>query len=305
MPEFRKDYVLDRWVIIAPERGKRPFDFKKPAAPEVKKTCQFCPGNEEMTPKEIMRFEKKGKWLVRVIPNKYVAVSKDAKAIKEKGLTSMPAVGSHEVVIETPSHKKQLWDLDIKQIVFVLEAYIQRISSLKGYTLVFKNHGRDAGTSVVHSHTQLISSNKIPPFIEEKLKAVKGKKCPYCQMIKKERNSKRMIAENKSFIAIAPYASRFPMEAWILPKKHIKSIVDVDDLTSLSKMLKMLLLKLKKINASYNFYIHNAPKGKDLHFMIEIAPRLATWAGFELGSDIIVNVLPPEKAALFYRSSKA
>ncbi len=307
MPELRKDYVLDRWVVIAAERGKRPHDFTKQKVSEKKHLCVFCPGNEKLTPPEVMRIEKNGKWLIRVFPNKYQAFSKNDTSTKPKGsYKPKPALGNHEILVETPSHKKQMWDFDVKHIMLILETYIQRISSLKGYTLIFKNHGEEAGTSLVHSHTQLTSSRKVPPLVEAKVKASaryrkKHGKCAYCDVIRKERSSSRLIMENKSFIAIAPFASWMPLEAWILPKKHIKSITEVDDIKGLAEMLKKLLMKLKKINAPYNFYIHNAPKGKDLHFMIVIEPRLSLRAGFEYGTGMNINVMPPEKAAAFYK----
>src|SRR3990167_5812070 len=108
--------------------------------------------------------------------------------------------------------------------------------------------------------------------------------------------------ENKSVIAFAPFASRFNFEAWIFPKRHVKSITDMYDneLYDIASALKKILMKLKEKNISYNFYLHYAPKGKGLNFHIEITPRIAKWGGFELSTGAIINSVMPEDAARFY-----
>ena len=110
--------------------------------------------------------------------------------------------------------------------------------------------------------------------------------------------------ENDGFVSFCPYASRFNYEVWIFPKEHVKSITNLTDeqLVGLADVLKHVLVKLAEMNASYNFVLHYAPKGTDLHFHIEVLPRIAKWGGFELSSGIIVNQVAPEDAAVFYRS---
>ncbi len=312
--KLRKDYILDRWVIISEKRGKRPHEFKKSKEKHKSKDkdCFFCPGNEELTPKEIYRRnDNKGKWKIRVIPNKFAAVDIKSKTKnkQKKHIKEINAYGYHEVLIETNKHNKQLWDLDEKEIAEVLEVYNLRIKELEKdknikYVTIFKNHGKEAGTSLVHSHSQIVAYNKIPKTIKDKLKASKKyKNCPYCKIIKKESKSKRKCFENNNFIAFAPFASRFNYEVWLMPKKHIKKLEQLDkkQTRDMAKILKKVLEKLKKINCSYNFYIHYAPGKTDLHLSLEICPRIAKWAGFETSTGDIINVIAPETAAKFYR----
>lgn len=304
MAELRKDYILDRWVIIATERSKRPQQFISPPEQHEKEICPFCPGNEHLTPPETYRVEKNGKWIIRCFPNKYAALTeKKDHSIKKEFFVQKSAYGRHEVLVETPRHDLQLWDLPVEQITHVLETVVKRIKALgQNYVLVFKNHGEKGGTSLVHSHIQIMAYNQIPSVVLEEVKAAKKyKKCPYCSVLKIESKGPRKIYENKSFTAFTPFASRFPFEAWIFPKKHIKSVTEVRDMKSLAEVFKKILVKIKQLNAPYNFFIHNAPKGKDLHFHIEVTPRLSTWAGFEFGSGMVINVMSPEEAAEFYR----
>jgi len=312
--ELRKDYILDRWVIIASERKKRPKEFKKTKA-KKEGICYFCPGNENLTPKETGRIEKQGKWIIRWFPNKFPAVSHEGNpAIKSanKYFTYADAFGIHEVIVETPNHNKQLADLTEEHIKEVLKVYANRITELTKtdgtkYVLVFKNEGMEAGTSLVHSHTQVMTYNKIPVLVEEEVNAARTYgTCPYCEIINIEKNSYRRVFENDNFVSFTPYASRFNYEIWIFPKEHIRNITEMNEkkLLDLASMLKKILLRLRGINLPYNFFLHYAPEGKDLHFHIEICPRLATWAGFELATNATINSVSPEDAAKFYRGEK-
>jgi len=315
MRVLRKDYILERWVYYATERKSRRREFKEEEVKDISssKTCFFCPGNEHLTPPEIGRLEHKNTWKIRWFPNKFPAVEKKGNArikTKNKFIKEGKTYGLHEVIAETRDHKKQLADLSINHIKEIFDIYILRIkalSKLKGikYVSVFKNKGPEAGTSLVHSHTQIAALPLLPDDVMNKVKASKKfKKCPYCGIIKLESKSKRKITENKSIAVFAPYASRFNYEAWIFPKRHVKSITAMydEELYDMASALKKILVKLKKSNTSYNFFLHYAPQGHDLHFHIEVTPRLAKWGGFELSTGSTINSVMPEDAAKFYRS---
>jgi UDPglucose--hexose-1-phosphate uridylyltransferase len=315
--ELRKDYILDRWVIIAPGRGKRPQEFKKEIVSQEKGVCVFCPGNEGMTTADIGKVAKSDnpkEWLIRWFENKFAAVSLQGNfniQTHNNYYTFADAFGRHEIIVETPEHNKQLGDLSVEHLKKVLDVYKNRIddlSKIKGvkYVCVFKNEGPDAGASLRHSHTQVIAYDKVPTFIQEKVRA-NSDQCHYCSIIQREKDSLRRCFENEKFVAFTPYASRFSFEVWIFPKEHLTKLRVMDDFTTtkLAEMLRNILFKLKELNASYNMVLQHSPEGGDLHFHIEVLPRLSTWAGFELCSDTIINKVPPEDAAKFYRGESS
>ncbi len=315
--ELRKDYILDRWVILSSARGKRPHEFVKEPPKIVEEVCRFCPGNENLTPEETFRLSNaKGEWAVRVFPNKFAATDEILHTLGDPEVkthntffTFADAYGDHEIVVETRDHGRQLSDLSEQEIKQVLEVYANRIAELSDkanvkYAVLFKNSGIDAGTSIVHSHSQIISYNIVPSLIREKIEAAKRfAKCPYCDIIPMEKDSYRRCFENGNFVAFTPYASRFNYEIWILPKMHFRSLGEMNDIAinDLAAMLKQVLKKISSQNWSYNFFFHYAPRGEDLHFHIEVCPRIAVWAGFELSSETIINSVPPEEAAKWYR----
>ncbi len=313
---LRKDYFLDRWVYYAVKRGKRPHEFvQSPQKISKNKICAFCPGNEKATPKEIGRLEYKGTWKMRWFPNKFSAVELTPKQPPKNPplFIEQPALGKHEVIVETNHHKTQLWDMPpshIRELLEVIRVRVAALHQIKGinYVSVFKNNGPQGGTSLAHSHTQLIGLGHVPPLVSDEIAAQssyqkKHHRCGYCTVIKKESQSRRCIAQNNGCIAFAPFASRFEFEAWIFPLRHITSFEQLEhgETAALADMIQKILTKLKSINASYNLYFHYAPFGKDLHFHVEITPRLSTWAGFELSTHCLINPVLPEKAAQFYR----
>lgn len=311
MGELRKDYVLDRWVLYSVGRGARPKEFTH--APEQVKegVCYFCPGNEALTPQELGRIGKP--WRVRWFANKFAALEPDGQPglkTENRFFTSAANYGYHEVIVETPDHAQQLADLSESGIADVLGVYQNRIAELGRkpnirYVSVIKNHGYHAGTSIVHSHSQVFATAFVPPAIQEKVEARKRfLACPHCDIIKAETNSERQCFESKNWLAFCPYASRYNYEIWLYPKKHLRSMSDIGDLTELAAMLKRVLGRLNALGCSYNLFITVAPQGEDLHFHIEVMPQIAIWGGFERGSGAIINSVLPEAAAKFYRGEE-
>lgn len=328
MPELRKDPVISRWVIISTERSKRPSDFRKEKEEQKEVFCPFCPGNEGQTPPEIFAIRPHNSapnsqgWELRVIPNKFPALGVDGQLNRRgEGIYDMMSgVGAHEVIIETPKHGESLADLSLPHIQQVFSAFKNRILDLRNdirlkYTLIFKNHGAAAGASLAHSHSQLIATPILPKRIVEELSGARNyfkfkERCIFCDIIHQElKDGVRVVFDNDLFIALAPYAPRFPFETWILPKEHHShfELINEEGLQHLALTLKILL---QKINAAlqfpaYNFVIHTSPVQEaplsHYHWHIEFMPRLIRTAGFEWGTGFYINTTSPESAAKYLR----
>jgi UDPglucose--hexose-1-phosphate uridylyltransferase len=331
MPELRKDPITGRWVIIATDRAKRPSDFHFSAEEKGANSCVFCAGHESETPPEVFAMRKIGLsntpgWGVRVIPNMYPALRIEG-GISREGIgmcDMMNGVGAHEVIIETPDHKKELSDLTEDEISNVLTAYRERILDLEKderlkYVLIFKNKGRDAGASLQHSHSQLIATPITPKRVKEELHGAREyynykNRCVFCDYIKQETTlfKDRLIKDERNFVALAPFASSFPFEVWIIPKHHNPDFTaaGAGELRDFAFMLKDVLNRIKRSlgDPPFNYVLHMAPFRRpkagywgtideDYHWHLEITPRMTKLAGFELGSDFYINPTPPEVAA--------
>lgn len=341
MSELRHDPVQRRWIIVATERGRRPTDFQKTKEEPVSGFCPFCPGNEDKTPPEIFAFRESGTqpnkpgWLVRVIPNKYPALTIEGE-LGRKGVglyDMMNGVGAHEVILETPEHNLHMADMPIDQLVKVLISYRERIADLMKdyrfrYILVFKNYGSVAGASLSHPHTQLIATPITPRTVAIELESAllhyrNKERCLFCDVLSQEIDTgSRIIRSDDRYVAYCPYASRFPFETFILPRPHRHSfaLITDEEIHSLAFVLKDVLSRLKYVleDPPYNFVIHTTPnvnmKPKrpgywqtvefDYHWHIEIIPRLTKMAGFEWGTGFYINPTPPELAAKYLREAE-
>jgi UDPglucose--hexose-1-phosphate uridylyltransferase len=317
LPELRRDPITGRWVIISTDRANRPMDFiRESVVIKGNANCPFCPGNEGKTPREILAYGRNGSgkdtpgWSLRVVPNKFPALC-------------MNGVGAHEVIIETPDHNLTLASMPEKPIEEVFWAYRDRMLDLKNdrrfrYVLLFKNHGEPAGATLEHTHSQLIALPIVPKRVREEVDNSKHyydekERCIFCDMIRQEiETSTRMILENDFFIALAPYAPRFPFETWILPRQHSSAFENMPApyYGSLARIMRDFLNRLDSVLSfpSYNYVIHTSPIGEEIndhyHWHIEMMPKLTKVAGFEWGTGFYINPTPPEEAARFLRDAK-
>jgi len=331
--EFRRDPLNGGWVIIATERGKRPSDFGSVRNERAAGPCVFCNGHEWETPPEVLAYRSPDSapdepgWSVRVVPNKYAAVGANARLDRDgEGLFDhMTGIGMHEVVIETPDHDAHMCDLSVDHIASVLAAYQDRARAMMAdvrieYVQIFKNWGSVAGASQEHSHAQIIGLPIVPRFVNEQIQCAQAHRtatgrCLLCDIAREELARKdRIVKATSEFVAMAPYASRFPFEIHIYPRRHESDFIDASEelLLSMARMLKEILfgLRIALIDPPFNFMIQTrprvAPGGRwsrpdEFHWHLEIIPRLTQVAGFEWGTGFYINPTPPERAAQFLR----
>lgn len=314
MGEYRLDITTGEWVVISTERGRRPHESAqklKPQLPEYDAECPFCPGNESLTPPEIMAYRNSnGGWRLRVIPNMFPAVS--SHPFQNTGNDLFPAysaAGVHEIIIESPNHARPFFLSDENETEYVVRAYLDRYRELEKdpanrMIFIFRNQGEMAGASIVHPHSQIIATRIVSEHMARRLSVAEGYqkskgRCLYCDMIENEKASRRLIELGK-FLVFCPFASRYPYETWIIPSFHQSSFGEIPDGDSkvlacaLSRTLKRIHTALK--DPDFNMIIHSFPH-HSFHWFIQIVPRLTIPAGFEIGSGIYINPAEPEEVA--------
>ena len=328
MPELRQNRITKEWVIVATERAKRPKDLvlSRPVKtpPAFVSSCPFCPGNEANTPPEILRVAgpNDGEWLVRVIPNKFAALAPtiQPKRTVERSKRTVTGFGFHEVIVESPDHSATtalLSDAQVCNLLKVFKARYEQLSldSRVANITVFKNHGVEAGTSLEHSHCQLIATPVISSQVRSRLHEAlrhydEFGECIFCSVMQDEMEEKtRVVLETDHFVVIEPFASGTPFNTYIYPKRHSASFGDISavEITDLSRVLRTVLAKLYHglQDPDYNYTIRSAPAEyagvKYYHWYLSIIPRLSRVAGFELGSGMFINTVLPEAAAEFLR----
>jgi len=330
MSELRQDPTTREWVIIAPERAKRPQHASRKGhaeeLPDWDESCPFCPGNERQTPNEVFRLplsSEASTWEVRVVPNRFAALSTEVSKprIEEGRLTrGFNGFGVHEVIVESPSHNTTIALMTYQQVEKILTAYQQRYNTLKRnehlkFITIFKNHGRQSGTSLEHPHSQLVATPIMTPYYHRRFDVAvdyyaDAGRCVYCDVLAEEMEKReRIVAETEQFIVFHPYASRTSYESWIIPKRHCSSfgLCPEEHRAELAMVLKDSLLCLYRglDNPAFNLMVDTTitedEENPYYHWHIRIVPRLSMIAGFEMGSGIYINTALPEETAKFMK----
>lgn len=341
MPELRKDPMIGRWVIISTERAKRPTDFLAPGSPpEAQNHCPFCEGQESSTPSEIFALRpngglaNSGGWLVRILPSIRPVLRIEGELNRRaKGMFDvMNGIGAHEVIVESPTHIESAAELTVEQWQRTIQAVVVRMVDLEKdprfrYVLWFKNYGIVAGAGrFQHARSQMIATPVTPKRVKEELVGARRyfedkERCLMCDVISQEQEMQaRIVFESPHMVVLCPFASRFPFELMIVPKRHHCDFdaMEPAEVVDLASAMKHVLTRLKAVlgDPPYNFVLHTAPFRQhrtkashwrsimeDYHWHIELMPRLTRVAGFEWGSGFYINPTPPEEAARYLREA--
>lgn len=326
MPQLRQNIITGEWVVIAPERSKRPSDFIPAVVLKEEKTdCPFCLTGKSYKVR-LPHFENEHAY---VFLNKFPAFLEDPKncsvrahRMEDNFYNTRPSTGGHDV-IAIKDHDKQLYDFttEIWQglITMAKKRYAHwRQDCNTEYSMLIYNQGVQAGASITHPHAQIFASNIIPNHVSKELLGSEryfetNGACVFCDLINHEKNHRvRVIEENEHFIAFTFYAARFPFEVWVMPKVHTAHFADepASITTPLAEIMKSVIGRLGKVldRPSLNFFVHDLPTTIDradyFHWHIEITPRVSTFGGFELGSGTIIDVMAPEDAAEYLQRVK-
>ena len=322
MSQLRLNPLTGRWVTIALERADRPEAFaprQLAVQADIGRPCPFCPGNEEATPPALEAYGPHGTWLCRVVPNLYPAFSGDEPmAVTNLGpvFAQAPASGIHEVLVLSPDHQASWADLDDKQAGLVMAAIRDRCEdharvSVVRYTQAIVNHGREAGASLEHPHGQLLGIPFVPgEILDEEAGFLRfAGSCLACTIVEAERDARhRVVLDDERVVALCPYWSGSPYELLIVPTVHVDHLDHAEpaDVVAVGRALRDVLAKLRSHlgDIAYNVVFHTAPHHHEgiYHWHVHVLPKLATVAGFELGTGVMINLVPPERAAAALRA---
>ncbi|MBZ0272749.1 DUF4921 family protein [bacterium] len=324
--ELRRDIVTGEYAIVSTARAERPMAPPPPSMRndvERRLNCPFCPGHESMTPPETDAIRESGApdapgWVARVFPNKYPALRMGAESVgngRDELHRTRAAYGAHEVLVETPEHDLIFPRFPIETMTRMFSMYRRRMRAIMADEIVamvqiFKNHGDLAGASQPHEHSQIVGLPIVPPRVRN-LISVAGAyhethgRCVTCDVIADElATGARLVEQNDAAVALIPFAARSALETWFVPRRHGADFRDAtdDEIAGVAHLLKAQLTRVARIlpRLACNVVLSTAPRGEDgraLHWRVELHPRTGTAAGFEQGTGIHINPMPPEVSA--------
>jgi UDPglucose--hexose-1-phosphate uridylyltransferase len=342
LPELRLDPLTGLRAIIAGERAARPGAFaskvveRPPIDPEKD---PFAEGNEDRTPPEVWALRPDGGgpdtpgWKVRVVPNLYPALGPgepgaeraavDAAAGEDpmrsgRGMpdlfVSRPAIGGHEVVINSPKPVSSLVDLAPEEVETAMDAWRTRMNahSDAAYPHLIVNEGVLAGASLPHTHSQLYALPFVPAAVareRERFTAyyerTQGRNLLADVLQEEVRLRERIVAIDSEAVVICPFASRMPFEMMLIPRAPRARFQDDGPLGA--GLLHEALARLQSALGGLpplNMWVRTAPSGAgEFCWHLDVLPRLAQLAGLEMGTGVSLNIVPPEQAAAALRDA--
>ena len=342
-PQYRRNPITGWWVVVAPDRSAKPEsgEREQPLRTPIAR-CPFCEGKENETPPESFVVRPHGPpngpgWQVRFVRNRFpivrtnLSVDENAIANIQAGISEpgsnlvggseqLPGWGIHEVVVESPRHVGTIIDEPPLHAETLALAYRDRLRLLAKEPNVisatlFHNSGRGGGASQEHVHSQLVGTPFIPPSLQleldgaERFHAGHGVD-PWGAMIDDERkDGRRVVFETENYLAWCPWAGRVAYEMWLAPKQRTARFEDSTDAEAreFGADLRTLIEKIERLlGPAFNYYLHSAPFGtnsESFRWHLEFTPRLAGIAGWELGTGMFINTVPPEDAAAKLRET--
>lgn len=326
MPELRRNPLTDAWVVIAPERATRPDRFRSQQLPPSgadPADCPFCPGNEGLTPPEVARIgpgdpDTPG-WRARAFPNLYPIVEgprPDFMPLGTRFHESTRATGAHEVVVFSPDHHRALADLTGVQVEEVFSLIRDRVAAHldagREYVQVLVNYGRQAGASLDHPHAQLLAIDVVPPAVAlEAVRLAGSRECLLCRGVQEDADAgSPFVVSRHGALVWCPWWSGVPFEMIVAPRRHGPRFDHAGpEVGEVARSLAHAMALLRRVvgDVPYNLVLHSSPSptSADFHWHLHVWPRLTIQAGFEQGTGILVNVVPPEQAAEALRGAQA
>lgn len=310
--ELRKDSVTGWWVAVVVDREFNRERFHKPARhiDHGVDDCLNCsaPGTDGVR----VRMLKQDAFIVAGTEREQREQEPEGR---EPALGLVGDTGSWQTIVAPRGHHESFAETS-PQIAFELLAKARdvlteaRIAETTDYLQVVQNYGIQAGALTDHLCFDFYDLPHIPHRIGEELGGaaryvIREGICPYCRFVRDEvTDPSRLVFEDSSSVAFAPYASRSPFELWVVPRHHAADFGTATDaqLVSAAETLQRVLKLLGTLGGpAYNLVLHTAPLRERVeetfHWHWEIHPRLREIAGLELGTGLPVNPVSPEEAA--------
>ncbi len=322
-PEIRTDQLTGLRTILAPGRADRPHGFK-PAATEQKgaESCPFCEGREDRTPAEVYAVRPGGGaadmpgWTSRVVPNLYPALGEGGEPHRDSApelFVSRPADGGHEVIVNAPEHVTAMAELSEERFAGAVATWRERMRahSDAAYVQLVVNEG--AGASLPHTHAQLYALPFVPAQVARERERVgayaertAGRDLLGDVLVEEVRRRDRLVAIDDEAALICPWASRSPYELRVVPRGEAPRFEDDDGGAAMLRTALRLLAERFDGSPELNLWVRTAPRGAEqFRWHVDIAPKLTTKAGFELGTGVDINIYSPERASVDLRDAEA
>ena len=330
-PHRRYNPLLDEWILVSPQRAKRPWQGQNEAIsdekkPEYDETCYLCPGNDRINGGTNPKYES-----CYVFDNDFPALLKDevSSDLAQEDLFKInPERGINRVICFSPKHNVTLAEMQVPEIENVVRVWKEQYLELGAisyinHVQIFENKGSVMGCSNPHPHGQIWAQSSLPTQVKRtqdnllKYFQKTGKSLLKDYLESELQKKERIIAENEHFVLLVPFWATWPYETMIISKRHFSSIAEIteEEIKSYAEMIQIITVKydnLFKTSFPYSAGIHQAPTDgldhEEWHFHMHFYPpllRSATVKKFMVGYELLAEAqrdLTAEQSAEILRN---
>eukprot|EP00833_Pecoramyces_ruminatium_P016488 jgi/Orpsp1_1/1190520/evm.model.d7180000079523.1 len=333
-PHRRYNPLLDQWVLVSPQRAKRPWMGQKEKLNEEKrpqhdKSCYLCPGNTRVNGDKNPDY--RGPYVFR---NDFPALLSEEVSFEQNDQDDLfkinPERGINRVICFSDDHSLTLPIMkteDIEKVVTVWQEEYKSLGAMDyiNHVQIFENKGSVMGCSNPHPHCQIWAQSSLPTQVAITQKNLKkyydknGRTLLEDYLKKELEKSERIVLENESFVVLVPFWATWPYETMIISKRHIKNILEFtgEEKKLFAAILKEITIKydnLFETSFPYSAGIHQAPTdGEDhpeWHFHMHFYPPLLRSAtvkkfmvGYEMMGEAQRDITPEQSAAILRKLS--
>lgn len=250
MHQLRWHALLQQWVVVTTARQNRP---QMPA-----NWCPFDPGSGHVP----------DHYDVYLYPNDFPAFSPDSPPFEPTAgmFAETGPRGACDVVLYSPEHTLPPSKLSLDNWRKIVDLWTERTRQHSenpdiAVVAVFENCGEAVGVTMPHPHGQIYAMPFISPLVQKELASARefaetnGGACLFCRLLEEERKeTSRIVARNEHFVTFVPYAARFPAEVWISPRRHMRTLLDLNDSERASFAESISVIR-RKYDALYGFML--------------------------------------------------
>src|SRR5439155_9248483 len=267
--ELRKDAITGWWVATVVDRAFHRDRFTLAAEPVPDGgRCQNC----VEPPGDGVRLRTLKDFAFHVVGTESEARELDASLV-QVAISTARASGSWRTAVAAPGEHRALHAVGTSTIAELLGicrgaiAEAHRAGQTE-YLQVVQNWGAQAGARTNHLCLDLYDLPQLPHRVAEEIGGsaryvIREGGCPWCRLVADETGRPdRLVHEDASSVAFAPYASRSPFEVWIVPRRHEADFGRATDadIEATAESLRQVLARLATLDGPpYNLVLHTAP----------------------------------------------
>lgn len=291
LPHRRYNPLSDEWLLVSPQRTRRPWQGQTEAPPPVHlpaydPQCYLCPGNSRAAGVRNPAYQG-----TFVFPNDFAALLPDGEPLtlsRGANASGRPALlqarrtrGVCRVICYSPRHDLHLATLELPALYAVVHTWAAETAELGSrpdieYVQIFENRGAMMGASNPHPHGQIWAGDGLPLLLAREQASQARHFAQYGRTLLADylatelEYDERLVCANQHFVVLVPFWAVWPFETLLISRRPLPDLpaLTIEERQSLAAVLKTLTMaydRLFGVPFPYSMGFHQQPYDGQLH----------------------------------------